>query len=117
MLTEIFLSLGMLLSSAPGPEAPMGVFEALRPAQGAPSPMPLLRSAPPLGIPVPASREESSIAAPEEKEEEPDHFLIDWAVYDRRGIPAIGRQDAAIAIVVPGHGFLRQLHHSWQLLC
>ena len=116
MLSEILLSLGMLLLSAPGLGDSMDVFEAIRPSPAAVSPMPLLHPTPFHGMPCPASLGETGFSDPEEKEEESDHFLPDSAC-DRGRIPANVRGEGTIAVFIPGHGFLRQLHHSWQLLC
>jgi hypothetical protein len=78
---------------------------------------PLLHRAAPHGLPSPASLEETNLSDPEEKEEESDDFLLVCNACPGDRIPAMGRRDGAIVGPVPRHGFLHQLHHSWQILC
>jgi hypothetical protein len=117
MFTLILLSLGTLLSSAPGLGGPTYPFEAGGPHLGASLSVPLWHSAPSQGLPSPASREETNLSDPKEKEEESEHFLLGCTARPGDRVLAIGEGDGALGRLLPTDGFLHQLHHSWQLRC
>lgn len=117
MFNVILLSLGILLSSAPGLGGLCSPREVVQSPPEALHSHPLLRRAAPHGHPSPASREETNLSDPEEKAEESDDFLLVCNACPGDRIPAMGRRDGAIVGPVPRHAFLHQLHHSWQLLC
>jgi hypothetical protein len=116
MFHVILLSLGMLLSSAPGLGGLTCFFETAPPPLAARHALALCHSATPQRLPSPASREETGLSDPEEKEEESHQFLLGCAAWAGDGSSAIGCRDCA-AGPVPGHGLLLQLDHSWQLRC
>jgi hypothetical protein len=117
MVIALLVSLGLLLSSAPGLEGLVCLqLSGPPPAAGSGS-LPLLHTGTPHESPDPASREEKSVSDPEEKEEESHHFFVlettrmrDRTVPIRRGNPANVRNAS-------GRGLLHQLRHSWQFLC
>jgi hypothetical protein len=116
MVIALLMSLGMLLSSAPGLEGLVCPHLSGRPPAAGSGSLPLLHTGTPHESPDPASRQDTSVSDPEEKEES-HHFLVlettrmcDRTVPIRRGNPANFRNAS-------GRGLLHRLHHFWQFFC
>jgi hypothetical protein len=116
VVLELLLSLGMLLTSAPGLGGRIGLPEAGPPLPAGSGSHALLQTGPPHGSSSPASREETSMSDPGE-EEEFDHRSVLGTSYVRVGAIPGGDRNPPAGPHGWWRGFLLQLHHSWQLVC
>jgi hypothetical protein len=117
MVIALLVSLGMLLSFTPGLEGLVCPHPACPPPAPGSGSLPLLHTGSSHGSPDPASREETSVSDPEEKEEESHDYLVLGTTRMRDRAVPIRHRSQAIARNGSGRGLLHQLHHSWQLLC
>src|SRR5579875_2279790 len=111
VVLELLLSLGMFLSFAPGLGGWIGLPEAGAPFPADTGSLALVQTGPPHGSPSPASRAETSMSDPAEREEY-DHRSMLGPSRARVGPTPVGDRNPPTAPDGAWRGFLLQLHHS-----